>query len=372
MSVGTVVTFLAGLALLVAGAELLVRGAAGLAVRAGLSAVVIGLTVVAFGTAAPELAVGTSDAFRGEGNLAVGNVVGSNIANVLLILGLAALVGGGLMVHERLVRLDVPLMVGASLLVTLLALDGSLSTIEGGLLLGLIVAYVAWTVRAARRESPDVVAENEDAIDTEALAATPLVLQLGFILGGLVGLVVGARWLVSAATTVATDLGASELVIGLTVVAIGTSMPELATSLVAVVRGQRDIAVGNVVGSNLFNLLCVLGAAALAAPGGIRVAEAAQTFDLPVMTAVAVACLPVFFDGYVLRRWEGAVFLAYYVAYLGYLVLDATDHAAADPFRTAMVGVVLPLTVLTLVVIGRWAWLAHRAAPAEQRAGPQG
>ncbi|MCB1003581.1 MAG: calcium/sodium antiporter, partial [Acidimicrobiales bacterium] len=319
--------------------------------------------VVAFGTSAPELAVSTSDAFQGQGNLAIGNVVGSNIANVLLILGLAALVGGGLLVHERIVRLDVPLMVGASLLVTVLALDGSISTVEGGLLFGLIVAYVAWTVRAARREGPEVVAENEEAIDTEALARTPLAMQLGFIVAGLVGLVVGARWLVSAASTVAADLGASELVIGLTVVAIGTSMPELATSIVAVLRGQRDIAVGNVVGSNLFNLLSVLGAAALAAPGGIHVPEAARTFDLPVMTAVAVACLPVFFDGYVLKRWEGAVFFAYYAAYLTYLVLDATDHAAVDPFRLAMAAFVLPLTVLTLVVVGRRAWVSHRAAP---------
>jgi len=360
MSTGTAVTFLAGLVLLVLGAELLVRGAAGLAVRAGLSAVVIGLTVVAFGTSAPELAVSTSDAFKGQGDLAVGNVVGSNIANVLLILGLAALVGAGLVVHERIVRLDVPLMVGASLLVMVLALDGSVSRLEGALLFGLIAVYVAWTVRAARRESPEVVAENEDAIDTEALAATPLALQLGFIVGGLVALVVGARWLVAAASTVAADLGASELVIGLTVVAIGTSMPELATSVVAVLRGQRDIAVGNVVGSNLFNLLSVLGLAAVVAPDGIRVAEAARTFDLPIMTAVAVACLPIFFDGYALRRWEGGVFLAYYVAYLAYLVLDAADHTAADPFGFAMAGFVLPLTVLTLAVVARRAWLAHR------------
>lgn len=363
MSVLTVVTFVAGVGLLLVGAEALVRGASGLALRAGLSAVAIGLTVVAFGTSTPELAVSVGDAVGGRGDLAVGNVVGSNIANILLILGLCALVGGGLVVHQRIVRLDVPLMVGASVLALALAQDGSISRPEGGLLFALIVAYTVWTVRAARREGPEAEDESEDAIDADELEGQPLVRHLAYLVAGLVGLVLGARWMVDSASTVATDLGASELVIGLTVVALGTSMPELATSLVAVLRGHRDIAVGNVVGSNIFNILSVLGLSSLLASGGVRVLEEAQRFDLPVMTAVAVACLPVFFDGYALRRWEGGLFLAYYAAYVTYLVLDATDHAAGDPFRIALFGFAVPLTTITLVVVGVRAWRAHRVEP---------
>lgn len=362
VSIMTAITFLAGVGLLVGGAELLVRGAAGIAAKAGLSSIVIGLTVVAMGTSTPEFAVSARDALGGDGDLAIGNVVGSNIANVLLILGVSALVGGGLVVAERIVRTDVPLMVGASLLVVLMALDGSIARLEGLLLVVLLVVYIVWTVRGARREDAAVVAENDEAIDPEALARTPMVAAVGLVLGGLALLVLGAQWLVGSASTVAAELGASELVIGLTVVAAGTSMPELATSVVAALRGQRDIAVGNVVGSNLFNLLGVLGASAALAGGGIRVLDAARTFDLPVMTAVAVACLPVFFDGYVLRRWEGALFITYYVAYLAYLVLDATDATAFDPFQAAMLGFVVPLTAVTLAVVGVRSWRRSRVS----------
>jgi cation:H+ antiporter len=164
-------------------------------------------------------------------------------------------------------------------------------------------------------------------------------------------LVLGARWLVNAAVATATALGVSELVIGLTIVAGGTSLPEVATSVLASIRGERDIAVGNVVGSNLFNLLAVLGLGSLIAPQGIAVAPGALTFDMPVMIAVAVGTLPVFFTGYVIARWEGAVFLAYYLAYTAYLVLDATEHAALPAFGAAMAWFALPLTALTLTVV---------------------
>lgn len=362
MSLTAVAGFAVGLVALVAGAELLVRGAARLAARTGLSSVVIGLTVVAFGTSTPELAVSASAALDGSGDLAVGNVVGSNIANVLLILGLSAVIGGALVVAQRIVRLDVPLMIAASAAVWLLALDGRIGRFEGAALAAALLVYTAWTVISARREDTEIVAEYDEALDPTALRRTPVALDVALVVAGLAALVLGARWLVDAASTIAADLGASDLVIGLTVVAIGTSMPELATSVVAAVRGERDIAVGNVVGSNLFNLLGVLGLSALLADGGIAVLDAARDFDLPVMTAVAVACLPVFVSGFVLRRWEGAVFVAYYAAYVTYLVLDATDAAAFDPFRAALVGFVAPLTALTLVVVTVRA--RRRTAPA--------
>lgn len=359
MTLSSIATFVVGIVALVAGAELLVRGAARIAARTGLSSVVIGLTVVAFGTSAPEFAVSVSASLDGSGDLAVGNVVGSNIANVLLILGVSALVGGGLVVAQRIVRIDVPILVGASVLVMVLALDGSISRLEGAILAALLVAYTTWTVRSARGESAAVIAEYDEALDPEALRRTPVGVDLALVVAGLVLLIVGGRWLVNSASTMAADLGASDLIIGLTVVAIGTSMPELATSVIAALRGERDIAVGNVIGSNLFNLLGVLGVSAALASGGIAVLDAARSFDMPVMTAVAVACLPVFFNGYLLSRWEGVVFGIYYLAYVAYLVLDAIDATSFEPFRIAMVGFVVPLTVLTLVVIAVRGWRSH-------------
>jgi cation:H+ antiporter len=361
MTIGTVMAFVAGLAGLVGGAELMVRGAARLAARLGISAVVIGLTVVAFGTSAPELAVSVQAALDGAGDLALGNVVGSNVANVLLILGAAAVAGGGLVVAQRIVRLDVPLMIGASVLVLALSLDGRLSSWEGALLLVLIVAYTVWTVRSSRREAAGITTEYDEAFDPDALRRSPVGVDAALVVTGLILLTVGGSLLVQAASDTATALGASDLVIGLTVVAIGTSLPELATSLLAAMRGQRDLAVGNAVGSNLFNLLTVLGLTAVVADGGLAVSQAARTFDLPVMTAVAVACLPVFFNGYVLLRWEGVVFITYYVAYVAYLVVDATDHASQDLVRDAAVLFVVPLTVLTLVVVVVQGWRGSRA-----------
>lgn len=358
---GTIVAFVLGVVGLIGGAELLVRGSARLAARTGLSSVVIGLTVVSFGTSAPELAVSTKAALDGTGDLAVGNVVGSNVANVLLILGAAAVVGGGLVVAQRIVRLDVPLMIGASALVMVFAAGGGISRLEGAVLVGLLVGYVVWTVRSARHESLEVATEYDDAIDPEALARTPVWVDLALVAGGLVLLVVGSDLLVGSASTIAEALGASDLVVGLTVVAIGTSLPELATSVLAALKGERDIAVGNAVGSNLFNLLGVLGVTAVVSTGGLAVSQAARTFDLPIMTAVAVACLPVFFNGYELKRWEGGVFLAYYVGYIAYLVLDATGHGSVDLVRDAALLFVAPLTVLTLVVVTVQGWRAHRA-----------
>jgi cation:H+ antiporter len=364
LTLTSLATFVIGIVALVAGAEGLVRGAARIAARTGLSSVVIGLTVVAFGTSTPELAVSASAVLNGSTDLAIGNVVGSNIANVLLILGLSALVGGGLVVAQRLVRIDVPIMIGASVLILLLSLDGTLGRIEGAALVGLILTYTVWTVRSARAESAAVTAEYDDALDPESLRRTPLMVDIAFVVVGVGLLIGGARWMVNSASTMAADLGASDLIIGLTIVAIGTSMPELATSVLAAIRGERDIAVGNAVGSNIFNLLAVLGVSAVLADGGIVVLETVQKFDLPVMTAVAVACLPVFLTGYLLSRWEGAVFVAYYVAYVTYLVLDATDATAFEPFRAAMVGFVVPLTLLTLGVVGFRSWRRRAEAGA--------
>jgi cation:H+ antiporter len=342
------VLFFAGLGLLVLGAEWLVRGASRLAAAAGVSPLVIGLTVVAFGTSAPEMAVSVKSAWDGKAEMAVGNVVGSNIFNVLFILGASALITP-LLVAQDLVRRDVPLMIGASVAVLLMSLDGAIGRIDGVLLLLGVVAYTFWLIRASRREKAEVAAEYEAEFAPKR--ATPTWHSVGYLLAGLAMLVLGSQWLVDGAVKFAQWLGVSEVVVGLTIVAAGTSLPEVATSILAAMRGERDIAVGNVVGSNLFNLMCVLGLAGTVAPGGLPVAPAMVGFDLPVMIAVAIACLPIFARGWIIPRWEGALFLAYYAAYTAYLVLDATKHEAKDGYVRVMLWFVVPLTLVTLGVI---------------------
>jgi cation:H+ antiporter len=351
---------IAGLVVLVIGADLLVRGASRLALRFGISPLVIGLTVVAFGTSAPELAVSVQSGLDGQADIAVGNVVGSNIFNVLAVLGLSALIAP-LVVHQQLVRFEVPLVVGLSVLVLLMTRDGRIGLLDGLLLVSGLVAYTALVVRQSRREAAAVEAEYArefGAAPSGWLARLPV--QIALILAGLGLLVLGASWLVDSAVAIARALEISEAVIGLTIVAAGTSFPELATSVVATIRGERDIAVGNVVGSSVFNLLGILGIAALATPGGLTVAPGLVYFDIPVMIAVAFACLPIFASGNRIARWEGALFLVYYAIYIAYLVLAATEHAALERFGATMLGFVLPLTGVTLLVL--WAQQRPRAA----------
>lgn len=348
--------------LLIAGAEVLVRGASGLAAKAGISPLIVGLTVVAFGTSAPELAVSVGSTLAGQPDLAVGNVVGSNISNVLLILGVAAL-AAPLTAASQLVRWEVPLGIVIAVVTLLLALDGRIGNVDGLLLVAGMIGYFAFQIVRAR-SAPDRT--PDDATQVHGEEATPAessfllfdrwsshwLYNLMLVGGGLALLVVGAGWLVEGAVELSRRFGVSELVIGLTVVAGGTSLPEAATSLMASLRGQRDIAVGNVVGSNILNLLSVLGFSAAVSPNGLPVSDAVLWFDLPVMIAAALACLPVFFTGYAIARWEGGLFLGYYVAYTTYLVMGATQHEALSTFSFVMGAFVIPISVVTLAVLG--------------------
>ena len=336
-----------GFALLVVGAELLVRGAVRLAAAAGVSSLVVGLTVVAFGTSAPELAVSVGAGLGGQADIALGNVVGSNILNVLLILGVSALIVP-LSVARQLVRLDVPLMIGVSLATAGMALDGRVGRVEGLMLCSGLVWYVWWSIRVSRRHPPSEVSGEVTADARGHHTTTWWLGSAALTLGGLGLLVLGARFMVDGAVAMARVLGVSELVIGLTVIAAGTSLPEVATSVVAAIRGQRDIAVGNVVGSNIFNLLGVLGLTAMVSPHGVGVAGAVLAFDLPVMLAVAIVCLPVFFTGSTISRAEGALLLAYYGLYLAYLLLGAAGHGAQPVLGAVVLYFVVPLTVLGL------------------------
>jgi cation:H+ antiporter len=346
-----IMQLLLGMALLVGGAELLVRGASRLAYLVGISPLVVGLTVVAYGTSAPELMVSVRAALQGESAVSVGNVVGSNIFNVLFILGASALIRP-LVVAQQLVSWDVPIMIAVSCLAFLFAGDGEIERGEGALLLLGAAAYTVLAIRQSRRESRAVKSEYDRELGAPAPSSlSGILVQLSLLAAGLGLLMLGARQVVDAAVQLARNVGVSELLISLTIVAAGTSLPEVATSILATIRGERDIAVGNVVGSNIFNVLCVLGASGLVASQGLPVPEAAVRFDIPVMIAVAAACLPVFFTGHLIARWEGSLFLAYYVVYTVYLILSATGHARLSSFSTLMLGFVIPLTAVTLLVV---------------------
>lgn len=345
LSMPPLVLLIVGLVLLVAGAEALVRGASRLAIAAGISRLVVGLVIVSLGTSAPEVAIGVGAAAQGNGDLALGNVVGSNIMNTLFILGVTALVAP-LIVRERLVRLDIPVMIGVSVLLIALAADARLGVLDAVLLLALTVAYLVMNLRLGRKESAEDAGDVGDDATPSGVKGIMTAVVVAVI--GLVVLIVGARLAVDGASELARALGASELVIGLTVVAIGTSLPEVATAVLAALRGERDIAVGNIVGSNILNITLILGLAAGVAPGGLGVARGAFTFDLPVMAATAVAVLPVAFTRQVIARWEGALFLAFYAAYLTHLVLTATVHPVVDELAFAVAWFAFPLTLIVL------------------------
>ena len=343
--------FLGGLIALVAGAELLVRGASKLALSWGISPLVVGLTIVAFGTSAPEVAVSVGAALDGRTDIAIGNVVGSNVFNVLFILGLSALIIP-LTVNAQIIRQEVPIMIGASLLLLVLGLDGVLSPMNSALLLALMLVYTIYLIVQSRRETSVAVLEEFDHIKRPGKQwDSHWLVQALLIAVGLVLLVMGSQWLVSASVEFAKALGVSDLVIGLTIVAAGTSMPEVATSIMAALRKERDIAIGNVVGSNTFNILGSLGISGMVASGGLAMSPAVLNFDIWVMLAVVFACLPVFISGREIARWEGVVFIGYYVAYAAYLILAAQEHDALQPYSTAMMSFVIPLTIVTLIAV---------------------
>ena len=343
-----IVLFIAGIILLVFGADLLVRGAASLAASLGVSPLIIGLTIVAIGTSSPEIAVSLQAAFNAQGAIVLGNIIGSNIANIMLILGMAAMFGP-LPVDRAIFRRDLPVMIGASLLTFLLTLDRTLSRIDGIIMLLCLTAYL-W-VMWPRNEHHDAL--HQSHLPQRRLRA--LLLQLAMVVGGLALLIVGARWLVDGAVTFATWFGVSELIIGLTIVAVGTSLPEIATSVIAGLRGERDIAVGNVVGSNVLNLLLVLGTTMVLSPQPIAVPEVTIALDLPVMVGAALICLPIFFTRRIVSRREGSLLLAYYLSYTLYLVLSATGSDELPVYNTIVGLILIPLTVVLLVVRAlRW------------------
>lgn len=310
-----------GLVLLTAGAEGVVRGGSRLAAALGVSPLVVGLTVVAFGTSSPEFVVSLVAAARGAPDVALGNVVGSNIVNLLVIAGIGAVILP-LTVHADVIRRELPILLGVSLATLLLSVDGLLGRIDGLLLVAGLVAYLLVTYFLARHESAAGRAVYEAEVPPRP--QRPMLLNVAMLVGGLALLAFGGHVLVQAALRIARDAGISERLVGLTLVAIGTSLPELATTLIAVYRRHTDIAVGNVVGSCIFNLLGILGAAALIAP--IRVPWPALSVDMTLMTVATLAFLPLARSRGRLGRWEGSGLVVVYVLYVLFLVYGGTGE----------------------------------------------
>ena len=338
---------LCGLVLLIAGAELLVRCAVRIAANMKVRPLLIGLTVVALGSSAPQMTVSLQAAFNDTADIAVGSVIGSNIFNILVTLGLSALIIP-LRVSRQLVRLDIPLMILASGLVFALALNKQLDRLDGVVLLGGLLIYLALLLRQSRHSGHHHASHE--------LPRTSWLHNLLLMLAALGLLGLAGHLLLGAAVTLATELGLSERIIGLTIIAVSTSLPELATSLIAAFRGQREIAVGNVIGSNVFNLLGVLGLTALVAPTPLSVSPNALAFDLPVMLGVAALCLPVFYTGYRVTRGEGVLFLGLYLAYGLHVVSFTTGMPLAGKLEHLMLFFILPALLLFLLFSTLRAW----------------
>ncbi len=336
-----------GLLLLILGAEILVRAAVRLAASLKVRPLIIGLSIVAFGSSAPQMTVSLQATLAGNTDIAVGSVIGSSIFNILVTLGLSALIIP-LRVSRQLVRLDIPVMICAALLVFTLSANEELTPFDGLVLLAALVAYLGvlhYQTRHSRRPR---------TLDTVARA--PWLSSVLLMLGGLLILVLAGHLLLGAAVDVASDLGLSERIVGLTLIGVGTSLPCLATSLIAAVRGEREIAVGNVIGSSLFNLLGVLGFTALVAPSPLSVSPNALDFDLPVMLAVVVLCLPVFYTGYRVTRAEGLVLLGLYLVYALHVVSFTFGMPLATRLEKLMLYYVLPALMAFLLLSTLRAW----------------
>ena len=331
--------FILGLIALIWGAEILVRSSSKLAASLGVSKLVIGLTVVAFGTSAPELAVGIEAGLMDQPDILMGNVIGSNLTNTLLILGLAALIIP-LQVHKNLIRFDLPVMITSTVILILLSLNNIITFWECVILFACLIIYLFALVRFSGKSR----LTDEEIVE----AGSPWLNGL-LSLGGLVLLIAGARWMVESATIFALMAGVSELVIGLTIVAIGTSLPEIVTSILAAVRGEKDLAVGSIVGSNILNILSVIGIAGLFI-SGIPVQDSLLEVEYIILLAVSVICFPIFFTGRRIKRVEGAIFLTSYILYLFYLYLDSASSTFMPSFIQSVLYGFVPLVILYIII----------------------
>lgn len=333
--------------LLVVGSDLLVRGASSLAKSFGISSLVIGLTVVALGTSTPELVVSANAALSGKPDIAIGNVVGSNIFNILFILGLSSIIIP-LFVSKQLIKLDVPIMIFAVSILYLFSLNQLIGQFEGFILIFLGIFYTIFLIKKSKSEI-SLQNKNESKTDNGEIKIYSKTKSIIFFVIGLALLVFGGNTFVDSSVEIARLLGISELIIGLTIVSIGTSLPEVATSIMASFKGERDIAVGNVVGSNILNVFLILGVAATLSPNSIPINSSMIYFDLPILVVVSFICFPLFFTGQEISRWEGAILLLYYVTYTVYLIMQSTHYLGLNQFNSIIFYFIVPLTLIIII-----------------------
>lgn len=325
MSISAIFSFIFGLAIITIGAEVLLKGASKIAYLLKIKPIVIGLTVVSIGTSLPELAVGLTAVHSDSGDIAVGNIAGTNIVNILFILGLSAAIRP-LSLHLKSIKTEIYTMIAAAVVLLILSLDGKLYHIDGILLLALGVAYLYLIVKSSKTETEEV--QHNYELTLQHTQPSPILLQWFWnaflLIAGIVATIYGADFLVSGAVEMARYFGMSDAVIGLTIIAIGTSAPELATTLVATFKNQRDVAVGNLLGSSIINIFIILGITVIATPGGIDVSKDLLWFDLPLAALVAIVCYPVFKSDQMVSRREGIVFVSLYITYLLFLLFYRT------------------------------------------------
>ncbi len=347
-----------GMVLLVVSAEYLIRSSVVIATAFGVTPLVVGLTVVAFGSSAPEMALSVWAALVGTGgDVATGNIVGSGVANILLILGLTTVIGA-LAVHHRLVRFEVPLVVVVTGGAWWAASDGSISRGEGAVLVAALLAYIVVAYRVGGAEKRSLVPARLIRRQQDK-ARSKLGRNLGILVVSLLGLIAGTRLTVDGASDLAAGLGVSDLMIGLTIVAVGTSLPEMVTSVVAVRRDQADIAVGNVLGSNLFNLMGVFGVSALVG-NGVDIPSGILATDFPVAFLATLVALPILASGLLIEKWEGAVMLTLYLSYITLLIIDSLGNPMASGARIGLFGLMI-VAALVMLTVG----VVRRATPTE-------
>lgn len=323
MSLSAVLTFLFGLIVITVGAEILLKGASKIASLLNIRPIVIGLTVVSIGTSLPELAVGLTAIGEGAGDIAVGNIAGTNIVNILFVLGLSAALRP-LPLQMKSIKIELYTMIVAAVLLLLLSLDGRLNLWDGILMFVLGVIYLIIIVKTSKNETPkvqkDFKEEFEPSTTKEKTDYKVWIWNFMLLFCGIIATIYGAEKLVDGAVSIAKHFGMSDAVIGLTIIAIGTSAPELATTIVGTIRNERDVAVGNLLGSSIINIFIVLGVTTMFIPDGINVSKDLLWFDLPLAALVAIVCYPVFKSDQMISRKEGIAFVLMYLAYLGYLL----------------------------------------------------
>ncbi len=349
MQISPEFSLIVGLIALLGGAELLVRSATKIALFFKLSPLVIGLTIVAFGTSAPEIAVALSGSFDNHIGLGFGNVIGSNIFNLLFILGLMA-VFKPLRIVRKVVRVDIPLMIITSAGLLVLAMDGHLSKIEGAIMLLGLVLFTVFTLRQGKKEENDF---NKDFRESrKSISRGTLTLQFIILLLSIILLGWGSDRVVDSSVVIARELGIDEFIIGLTIIAVGTSLPELVTSLMALAHRRCDLAVGNIVGSSIFNILGVVSVMTLVSSGGVTVTANNLSMDLPVLLASSVVCLPIFFSGYRISRLEGIFFIIYYLVYIVFFaVITAPDSFFGTYVRISMIYVIPSVFIIYVFIV---------------------